>query len=90
MSDDRCECCDLPAYSCGRAVEARQRADEIARRKRLLSLPHTFGAMYPGICGICGERFAEGDPITRVEAESSWNAWRALLCCATDFEAATR
>lgn len=29
--EERCECCDLPVYSCGRSAEAQQRReDEVA------------------------------------------------------------
>lgn len=75
----RCDCCDLPVESCGRAVERAQLAQLVAERRRLLALPGVIAAQYPGACSGCGERFVVGDPIARHEGR--WNAWRSLLCC---------
>lgn len=36
VGEIRCECCDLPAYSCGKAAEQRQR-DELAEAHLLSS-----------------------------------------------------
>lgn len=59
----RCECCDLPVESCGKALETRQRAEAKARRQRALaSDPRAFPASYDGTCA-CGDRFKAGTPI---------------------------
>lgn len=73
----RCDCCDLPTYSCGKAVEDRQRHDLAAERARLLAHPAWFAAVYPGTCEQCGERFEAGTPI-RMVPHSGWRA----QCCA--------
>jgi hypothetical protein len=61
----RCDCCDLPASSCGKAVEAARAAADRQERRRLLDLPGVFHARWPGSCAGCGERFAVDDPIRR-------------------------
>ncbi len=61
----RCDCCDLPVESCGRAAEQRHRREAAAERQRALSLPGYFPALYPGMCDDCGERFGPGDLIRR-------------------------
>lgn len=72
----RCDCCDLPVESCGRAAEQRQRANQRAERARLLALPGALPAAYPGKCADCGERFDASDPISRSD-----DGWRCLVCC---------
>lgn len=58
----RCECCDLPVTSCGKAAEGRQRAEARAERERLARLG-AFVAVWPGHCVRCGEPFQAGDLI---------------------------
>ena len=59
----RCECCDLPTESCGRAAEARLALEEGARQANLLRNPPWFTATYAGHCGNCAEHFESGYPI---------------------------
>lgn len=73
----RCECCDLPIESCGKAAEDKQRREQQQERRRLLAHPAWFAALYPGVCERCGERFEPGTPI-RMVAHSGWRA----QCCA--------
>jgi hypothetical protein len=76
----RCDCCDLPAYSCGRVVEQRQRAELAQERRRLFAISGTIPARYPGICSGCDAgHFIEGDPIVRDVGR--YGEWRSLLCC---------
>jgi hypothetical protein len=75
--DARCECCDLPVSSCGKAAEDKQRAADNAERAEL----YTRGfipARYPGVCSRCGERFAQDDPIRGTYGTGSWIGG---LCC---------
>lgn len=55
----RCECCDLPDYSCGKAAATR---DEIESRKRTAELVNRgwFAAKFHGICKGCGADFEAG------------------------------
>lgn len=55
----RCECCDLPVYSCGKAGERKQHAEARAEVQRLTALGF-FPAEHPGRCGHCGEWFKPG------------------------------
>jgi hypothetical protein len=80
MSDARCDCCELPIASCGKAAELRQRAAEATERRRLLNQPDAIPARYAGLCGSCDEPFAEGDPITRYP-QGRFGTWRSLSCC---------
>lgn len=61
----RCECCDLPAMSCGRIAEAKQRAEAMGLRAALLRRPGWFPSEFPGGCARCGEHFDPGTPIRR-------------------------
>lgn len=63
----RCDCCDLPVESCGRAVEARQRQELANARSQALALYGWFRAQYAGRCSQCGEPFKEGDPICAID-----------------------
>ena len=74
----RCECCDLPAYSCGRATEQRARADA-ARRAGELRACGYFPAQWPGDCGFCGERFQPG-ALIRLTTDTRHACWRAECC----------
>lgn len=77
----RCVCCDLPLYSCGRTVEARQRAERAELRVVLLEQPGVTRAQYPGRCAICHEPVAPGDPIRPGRDEGGWVG---QLCCGED------
>lgn len=84
LDPPRCDCCDLPLYSCGRGAEQRQQTETAAERRRLLHQPGAIPARYPGICSRCNEgRFAEGDPIVLDVRPQSGRPgqWRSLLCC---------
>ena len=75
MSEPRCECCDLPLYSCGKAVEVQQRQAEQQERAVLLSSPGWVAARWPGQCGVCAEWFKAGTPIQADDC-----GWRAQCC----------
>jgi len=78
MGEQRCECCELPVYSCGKAVEDRQRRYEQAERAALLARPSWFAAHYRGPCDSCGVWFEPGTPITIAADAGGWRA----ECCA--------
>lgn len=63
MSEPRCECCDLPVASCGKAAEQLARREAMLERQRLAQLPNAMPAQYAGTCGACGEWFKVGDII---------------------------
>jgi hypothetical protein len=75
VSDERCECCDLPTSSCGKAAEQRQRAEQQAERARIRALPGVFMALYAGTCGGCGERYEQRSLI-----RSTSGGYRAECC----------
>lgn len=70
----RCECCDLPSESCGRALEQQERV-ESARHRGSLVRAGWFPAQYAGACGTCGEWFKEGSLI-----HAGPGAWEAECC----------
>jgi hypothetical protein len=72
----RCDCCDLPVESCGRAVEQRLRKEDANARSEALSAYGWFRAQYAGQCAGCGEHFAVGDPISYV-ADGKYKSY----CC---------
>lgn len=72
----RCDCCDLSAESCGRAVEVRQMRER-AQIRDALRARGWFPAQYPGACEGCGERFEVGDLIN-INPASGWRS----ECCA--------
>jgi hypothetical protein len=55
----RCECCELPEYSCGKAVAKRQEAEAKKRAAELVS-QGWFPAKWPGACRECGSGFDAG------------------------------
>ena len=60
--DMRCECCELPEYSCGKAAAKKQEAE--ARQQSVeLAARGWFVASYPGSCRGCGEDFEVGSLI---------------------------
>ena len=75
MSEPRCECCDLPLYSCGKALEVQFRLAEQQERADLLSCPGWFAARCLGQCGVCGGWFEIGTPIL-----ADVCGWRAQCC----------
>ena len=76
MAETRCECCDLPAYSCGRAKESALRK-EWKRDRARLEARGWFPSIYPGVCEQCRERFEPGTLIRMIAHEG----WR-VECCA--------
>lgn len=64
----RCDCCDLPVESCGKAAEQRQRAEAAQDRP-----PHgkTVEARYTSRCAYCGEPMRMGSLIT-YDQEHGW------------------
>lgn len=78
----RCECCDLPVESCGKAVELRQRDEAAARRRALIATRRYFPSQYAGRCSSCHERYAAGALITPqlVDGERRW----VSECCADE------
>lgn len=89
MTADRCDCCDLPVESCGKAAEQLARRQQLLDRQAALRKPGATVAQYPGVCGECGESFDKGEPIAARSApghrqpidRSGASAWRGLLCC---------
>lgn len=78
MSDDRCTCCDLLGYSCGRAKELKEQNEAAAERRRVLALPGVVPAMHPAFCSSCGEfSIREGTPIRK-----HGDGWKSMECCA--------
>lgn len=80
--ETRCECCDLPVESCGKAAQARLEAAEREWLLRLVNTPPWFPAVYSGLCGECGERFAVGYPIRSSSKRGAYG--RAIYigaCC---------
>lgn len=73
----RCDCCDLPVESCGKAAERRQ-AELRARRAAILleTVPGARPALFSGLCPGCGDQVRKGDPIVRRQGR-----WTGLLCC---------
>lgn len=76
MNEPRCECCDLPVSSCGKAAEHRQRV-ALARWRSQLRERGWFESAWPGVCP-CGEPFKEKALISRDQASGRWIA----ECCA--------
>lgn len=70
----RCDCCDLPASSCGKATETRQRQEQAGLRRSLLEYGW-FPARYPGSCCHCGEVFGV-DALIHRDGEG----WLAECC----------
>ncbi len=79
-AETRCDCCDLPVTSCGRAVEQRQRTEAADRRRALIATRRYFPSQYRGGCAGCSEWYAAGALITPhlVDGERRWFA----ECCA--------
>jgi hypothetical protein len=75
----RCDCCDLPAESCGRAIEQARRDELKALRQRALQQPGVVPARYPGTCPACRTPINPLDPVRRTE-----DGWTGVLCCPDD------
>lgn len=73
----RCDCCDLPVESCGRAIERRAEQEDANARWQALALYGWFRARFPGSCIDCGEPFKIGTPIS-YDAER--DGYRAYCC----------
>jgi hypothetical protein len=72
----RCECCDLPVASCGKAAETKQRAERAAEVRSLKAWGF-HPADYPGACGHCGVPFPPGTLIRHFHG----HGWVAECCC---------
>lgn len=59
MSEERCECCDLPVVSCGKAAEARARVER-KQEERRLEKRGAFRSQYTGLCASCRTPFPAG------------------------------
>jgi hypothetical protein len=77
VTETRCECCDLPAYSCGKAKEAAQLRERDEQRGRRIAGGHWTAAHYRGVCARCGEPF-DVDALIRYAGDGGWLA----ECCA--------
>lgn len=58
----RCECCELPLYSCGKAAAQKQETEEKKFRTELAARGW-FASQFPGSCRGCGEDFEPGSLI---------------------------
>lgn len=89
MTEERCTCCELPIYSCGRTQERLQARQALLERQAALRKPGATLAAFPGQCGDCGERYEKGTPIQartamghrRPVERGERPSWRSLLCC---------
>lgn len=78
----RCDCCDLPVESCGKAAEARLRAEAARDRDRLLRAGWA-PAVYPGRCAVCQQGFPTGMLIRQAKPKDGRYHWTAE-CCAEE------
>lgn len=76
MAEERCDCCDLPVSSCGKAVEQKVAAERRAEIARVLMEPGVVAARHSGTCVTCASRYPEGEPIKHTE-----DGWSGALCC---------
>lgn len=77
MAEDRCDCCDVPLYSCGRALAARQAADLRAQIERALQEPGVVPAAYLiRSCPGCRSVVPVGHPIRKTR-----DGYVGVLCC---------
>ena len=65
MNTTRCECCDLPVESCGKAAEQLQRR---IRQQEIENLQRRgwFPSAYGGSCFSCSSHFTKGTMIKAV------------------------
>lgn len=78
----RCDCCDLPVESCGKAAEVAQRAALDAWRKWLCR-HGWFRSNYAGSCHQCGTEFKAGSVI-RSGGFTGRGGVYVAACCAPD------
>ncbi|MGH4011555.1 MAG: hypothetical protein ACRDTH_25885 [Pseudonocardiaceae bacterium] len=81
-TEARCECCDLPAYSCGKTADHKQRQQNAADRELLLSRGWRE-ASFVGHCARCGEAFPIGDVIIYYRDGKGRAVLRGCLVTAT-------
>jgi hypothetical protein len=87
-TEDRCTCCDLPLYSCGRRATL-----DVAQPRTTAPLSIGFAALlaesqagrwflaeYPGDCAVCGDEFKRGEEIRA----TGTGEWQGRDCCGTD------
>lgn len=86
-AETRCDCCDLPVASCGKAAEQAQRVHERAHRRWLVR-EGWFSAQYPVKCCGCGTWHQPGILIRR-ENFGVIADYRAY-CCAPDMPGGVR
>lgn len=77
----RCDCCDLPVESCGKALEQRQRDEAMRERKRLMSQPGARPAGFFGRCGRCDEQYGIGAIIAPPDPGTT--GWLGPCCVGT-------
>lgn len=77
MTEVRCECCDLPVLSCGKARETELRRQD-RRRRAWLTSRGWFPSQWPGSCERCGEAFTQG---TLIRRDPSEDGYRSADCC---------
>lgn len=76
-AEELCTCCDLPLYSCGRAIDEQARKEQRARRTRALAEPGVVAAQHHiRSCPGCGNPVPAGDPIRRTD-----DGWVGVFCC---------
>jgi len=77
MSETLCTCCELPLYSCGKALEERRRRDLKAQIERALDEPGVVPAKHMiRSCPGCRAQVPMGHPIRK-----SRDGWVGALCC---------
>ena len=77
MTETRCECCDLPVRSCGKAKETELRRQD-RQYRAWLTARGWFPAQWPGCCERCGTEFKAGTLIRRDPGE---DGYRSADCC---------
>jgi hypothetical protein len=77
MDEERCECCDVPLYSCGKAAQAAQAAELRAQIQRALQEPGVYAAkILIRACPGCKSAVPVGHPIRKTR-----DGWVGVLCC---------
>lgn len=77
MAEDLCACCDLPLYSCGRAIAEQKAADQRAQLQRALQEPGVVPAQHMiRSCPGCRSVVPVGHPIRKTP-----DGWVGVLCC---------
>lgn len=78
--EPRCECCDLPEPSCGKAAEAEE-LSELREWRRYLIRNGWFTSNFPGVCDRCGVTF-RGGVVIRSDGFSGRSGRYVAECCA--------